>query len=288
MPVAAWCSECKANVWVSPEGACPNGHPRSSLRGLHEVVSQPVVGSGNAGAPSQKTPPAYPVSAALASAGWHPDSTGRHELRYWDGASWTEHVSDAGSQSRDPLVDFQAGATGAMGATHGGIWRSGNRLVMQANAVLPDRCVKTNQPVDGSKIRVRLRWHDPLFYLLILVSLLAYVIVAAFVSKKAVVWVGLSETAMQKRRWSLASVWVLVLSGLGAIVAMIAFGLSPFLFFVGIALIVLAYPVYVWGGARLVAPVRIKDGYLWLTGVHPDYLDLLPEWEQGPGFPQFT
>jgi uncharacterized protein DUF2510 len=33
---------------------------------------------------------------------WHPDPTGRHEMRYWDGARWTDHVSDAGVQSVDP------------------------------------------------------------------------------------------------------------------------------------------------------------------------------------------
>jgi len=41
MPTAAWCSGCKTNVWVSPDGGCPNGHPRSSLRGLYEVTSEP-------------------------------------------------------------------------------------------------------------------------------------------------------------------------------------------------------------------------------------------------------
>lgn len=29
-------------------------------------------------------------------AAWHPDPSGRHELRYWNGTAWTEHVSDAG------------------------------------------------------------------------------------------------------------------------------------------------------------------------------------------------
>ena len=29
-------------------------------------------------------------------AGWHQDPLGRHQFRYWDGAQWTEHVSDAG------------------------------------------------------------------------------------------------------------------------------------------------------------------------------------------------
>lgn len=36
-------------------------------------------------------------------ANWHPDPTGRHELRYWDGNAWTAHVSDRGVQGNDPL-----------------------------------------------------------------------------------------------------------------------------------------------------------------------------------------
>ena len=35
------------------------------------------------------------------SAGWQADPFGRHELRYFDGTDWTEHVSDAGVQSTD-------------------------------------------------------------------------------------------------------------------------------------------------------------------------------------------
>ena len=36
-------------------------------------------------------------------ANWYPDSTGRHQMRYWDGTGWTEHVSDNGIQGVDPL-----------------------------------------------------------------------------------------------------------------------------------------------------------------------------------------
>jgi uncharacterized protein YxjI len=36
-------------------------------------------------------------------AAWHPDPTGRHQLRYWDGAAWTGHVSNNGIQASDPL-----------------------------------------------------------------------------------------------------------------------------------------------------------------------------------------
>ena len=34
-------------------------------------------------------------------AAWHPDPTGRHQLRYWDGQDWTEHVSDDGVPAID-------------------------------------------------------------------------------------------------------------------------------------------------------------------------------------------
>lgn len=40
--------------------------------------------------------------AASSPAAWHPDPHGRHELRYWDGAAWTSHVSDSGIVGTDP------------------------------------------------------------------------------------------------------------------------------------------------------------------------------------------
>ena len=36
-------------------------------------------------------------------AAWHADPTGRHQYRYWDGQNWTDHVSDNGIQSTDPI-----------------------------------------------------------------------------------------------------------------------------------------------------------------------------------------
>jgi uncharacterized RDD family membrane protein YckC len=36
-------------------------------------------------------------------AAWSADPTGRHEYRYWDGAAWTDHVSDHGVQGIDPV-----------------------------------------------------------------------------------------------------------------------------------------------------------------------------------------
>ncbi|MCL2544009.1 MAG: AIM24 family protein [Nocardioidaceae bacterium] len=39
----------------------------------------------------------------MTAANWHPDPTGRNELRYWDGSQWTEHVSNQGNVTADPL-----------------------------------------------------------------------------------------------------------------------------------------------------------------------------------------
>ncbi|MCB1017047.1 MAG: DUF2510 domain-containing protein, partial [Acidimicrobiales bacterium] len=42
-------------------------------------------------------------AGAPAGAGaWHPDPTGRHQQRWWDGQQWTDHVSDGGATSSDP------------------------------------------------------------------------------------------------------------------------------------------------------------------------------------------
>jgi len=36
-------------------------------------------------------------------ANWYPDPMGRHQLRYWTGTVWSDHVSNGGVQSVDPL-----------------------------------------------------------------------------------------------------------------------------------------------------------------------------------------
>ena len=42
--------------------------------------------------PASRTPP-----------NWYPDPAGRLQYRFWDGAAWTDQVSDNGVQSADPL-----------------------------------------------------------------------------------------------------------------------------------------------------------------------------------------
>jgi hypothetical protein len=34
--------------------------------------------------------------------GWYADPAGRHRLRYWDGGTWSQWVSDTGDVALDP------------------------------------------------------------------------------------------------------------------------------------------------------------------------------------------
>ena len=57
------------------------------------TTAQPV-------ATADRVPPP-PMAQPVRPAAWHPDPSGRHELRYWDGTRWTEHVSDQGEVTQD-------------------------------------------------------------------------------------------------------------------------------------------------------------------------------------------
>lgn len=50
---------------------------------------------------------------------WHPDPTGKHDHRWWDGTRWTEHVADRGVASVDP-IEAPGEQTGGPGADAGG------------------------------------------------------------------------------------------------------------------------------------------------------------------------
>ena len=59
--------------------------------------------------PARPLAPVAPIEAPpqprnLPPAGWHPDPSGRHALRYWDGTTWTAHAADPGTDTiHDPI-----------------------------------------------------------------------------------------------------------------------------------------------------------------------------------------
>lgn len=95
-----------AKVTASPVTMIPQGS-RASVSFGRDVVS---IGTTRAGAQSLaakleerawsvRTPDRVPA------AGWFPDPTFRHQLRYWDGVDWTDAVADGQNRSTDPLSD---------------------------------------------------------------------------------------------------------------------------------------------------------------------------------------
>lgn len=163
------------------------------------------------------------------------------------------------------------------------VWRDGKQLVMRKKAQLPDRCVKTNAPAE-TWLKRTLYWHHPLIYLTAMAGLLLYVIIALIVRQTAKIQIGLSRAALNRRRLAILSGWVL---SLGAFV-LFCFGftlldrqtehLALMAIFGGLlgGLIVVAVCNHIAGCVR---PAKITEEFVWLKGVHPDYLAELPEWE---------
>jgi hypothetical protein len=67
-------------------------------------IVEPAPATSYTPAPATAYTPAPAAATPAVPAGWYADPAGRFELRYWDGGTWTEHVSRAGQQYTDPPV----------------------------------------------------------------------------------------------------------------------------------------------------------------------------------------
>ncbi|HEV7475589.1 MAG TPA: hypothetical protein VGN90_16155 [Pyrinomonadaceae bacterium] len=156
-----------------------------------------------------------------------------------------------------------------------GIWRDKQTLVMSKEAQLPQRCVKCNAVTNGRMTR-KLSWHHPAIFAVLLVNLLVYLIVAMIVRKRATVEIGLCDEHRAKRQTYIWITLVLVMLGFGGfVVAIMAEDGLPAL--VGL-LLLLASLVFGVFAIRLVSPSKIDERFVWLRGVHSDYLNQFPSW----------
>lgn len=158
-----------------------------------------------------------------------------------------------------------------------GYWRDKGRVVMDRNAILPDRCAKCNLPADGYRRAVKLASSS------IGSELMFGAIGALMFAKRATVDVGFCE---RHRR----SVQRAVTPGLITLAAVLAFIAMPNLAravpptTVAIVMFALVAVVIVAGFltlARLISgagirATRITDTHLWLKGFGTSFLDSLP------------
>ena len=80
-----------------------SAEPVAEPEPVAEAEAEPVAEPEPAAEP-EPVAEAAPAAEPAVPAGWYADPSGRFELRYWDGAAWTEHVSRAGQQVTDPPV----------------------------------------------------------------------------------------------------------------------------------------------------------------------------------------
>jgi hypothetical protein len=163
-------------------------------------------------------------------------------------------------------------------AEPGNVWRDQKVLVFEQGATLPQRCVRCNEPSEGSGYRATFYWHEPALYLLILCGLLVYFIVALIVRKRALVFVGLCPRhAAQRKRGRLIGGFLLVVGLLFFPVAAAVESGGAFFGWTGLAMILAAAVLSAIGSVG-VRPQRIDDKLVRLKGVNADYLARLPSW----------
>lgn len=157
-----------------------------------------------------------------------------------------------------------------------GLWRMNNQLVTRSETPFPDRCVKCNDPANGFRLKRQLYWHPPAFYLIILLNLLIYALVAICIRKKAALYIGLCETHRVRRKRGIIICWLSVITGLAMIIGG-GVGNSGFVIVPGIVLFIGGMIYGGVTGARISA-AKITQDNVWIKGVNKDFLAELPEW----------
>ena len=88
---------------MAPVSVAPATVIQSPMAQISDSYAQANTYQPAAAAPTyQPAPAAAPTPAVPAE--WYADPSGRFELRYWDGNTWTEYVSTGGVQSTNPPV----------------------------------------------------------------------------------------------------------------------------------------------------------------------------------------
>jgi len=181
---------------------------------------------------------------------------------------------------RNPYAPSRAtleSGTSSAHATSNGVWRDGSTLVMQPSASLPQRCVKCNEEADQPTRERKVYWHSPWLYLLILLNMIIFIIVALIARKQPVVTPGLCADHKQRRRNALLAGWAAI--GLGIALFFAAgsadSGNGPLYVLAGILSILGGI---VWGVVfgRVVYAKRIDAAYVRLGGCGGAFLDSLP------------
>lgn len=158
------------------------------------------------------------------------------------------------------------------------LFRDKKSIITGMEATFPAKCIKCNHPIIAKWYKKTLYWHSPFFYLLILLNLLIYAVIALIVRRKVVVEFGLCKKHVTERRWAL---FLAVLFDVGGVVVLIggAANESVVVIIAGIGLLI-AGIVLGLTKARLLVPKKIEKERAYIVGACSDFLQELPEFEK--------
>lgn len=156
------------------------------------------------------------------------------------------------------------------------IWRDRSILVMTKQALLPNRCIKCNEPT-GERLKRKLTWHHPAIYLTILASILVYAVIAMVLRKTATINVGFCEEHLAKRHRHLMITWAL---GIAGVLSFPFGGALEDVNTIVIGILLLgAAAIYGIVTLRVVVPTKIDDHFVWIKGINSEYLQEFPQWQ---------
>jgi hypothetical protein len=166
----------------------------------------------------------------------------------------------------------------------GDVWRDGDLLVVRDKTSLPDRCVKCNDSSDVRRLKRRMSWHSPMLYLLILLNLILYAIVAIAVQKKGRVEFALCPQHLRQRRIAIAVGWFGALAFVAMLV--IAFSADPRrrplmdttgFWILGAFAVLATSLIFAIIRSQPLKATRIGNGVLWLKGAGLPFLNSIDE-----------
>jgi len=158
----------------------------------------------------------------------------------------------------------------------GGYHREGDLLLIRDGTVLPARCIKTNQPItarDWTRA-AKIHWTPPWVWVLLLLSPLVALIVAAILQKKATLTYSLSRPVrsgyLKKSAFSLALFFfgvLLLIYSIGSdnpTLQMPGIVTAILMLVVGLVLLVVL--------GKAIAVKRHQDGWFAIKGCSPEFL----------------
>lgn len=160
-----------------------------------------------------------------------------------------------------------------------GVVRDGKLLVVQRGheSQLPDgACVRCGAPAVET-MKKTYSWHSPVLYVLILVSLLVYVVVALIVRKTMKLQCGLCAAHAQRRFRLIVAGWATFAAAVVVAAGGLAWDMNPGLVWGGFSLLFVASLVLAVIVSRaVVLPKKITKDRGSFTGAGEDFLSQFP------------